>query len=164
MKSGMFMDIISVHYKDIISLFKSRQHIVEFDYDCFSDAFIKCAEKFGNIEIDYNTAIKYFWTTYVNTCKNKIIFNSKYPIESINDIDDIEIEECDAIDFYNKTMDIIEEQYGEKWMMIYSLYKYYNWSEDDLKASGYDCTNLKENIRDIHKFIKSHYKKNKRSL
>ena len=162
MKSGAFMDIISVHYKDIVSLFKSRQHIVSFDEDLFGDAFIKCAQKFGNDEIDYDTAIKYFWVTYVNTCKSRIMFDSKHYIESIDNVGDIEIEEHDEIDFYNKTMDIIEERFGEEWMTIYSLYKYHNWSEEDLKNAGYECINIKENIKDIHKFIKSYYKKNKK--
>ena len=118
MKSGMFMDIISIHYKDIVSLFKSRQHIVEFDSDAFSDAFIKCAEKFGNNEIDYDTAVKYFWVAYVNTCKSNLLIESKHSCVSIDDIDDIEDEKLDLVDFYNKTMDIIEEHFGEEWMMI----------------------------------------------
>lgn len=158
------MDIIGVHYKDIVSLFKSRQHIVEFDSDAFGDAFINCAEKFGNNEIDYDTAVKYFWVAYVNRCKSNLLIELKHPCVSIDDVNDIEDEESDLVDFYNKSMDIIEENFGENWMMIYSLYKYYNWSEDDLKNAGYTFTNLKENIRDIHKFIKTYYKKNGRSL
>lgn len=163
MNSGTFMDIIGCHYKNIVSLFKSRSNAVEFDEDSFGDAFIKCVQRFGNEEISYEDAIRYFWVVYVNVCKNKFAYNTKHSTISIDDIDDIECESLDSIDIYNQTMDIIEKEFGEEYMMIYSLYKYYGWTEEDLQNEGYDCTNLKDKIKEIHKYIKSYYKINKKS-
>jgi uncharacterized protein YutD len=61
-------------------------------------------------------------------------------------------------------MDIIKTKYGETDMMIYNLYKYHNWSEDDLKLAGYNCDNIKEKVKEIHKYIKSYCKEHKKSL
>lgn len=154
------MDIVSVHYKDIVSLFKSRQHIVEFDEDMFGDAFIKCAEKFGNNTIDYDTAIKYFWVVYVNTVKSNFINKAKHQIVSIEDIDDISDIQEDVV-IYDVIMDSISKEFGENEMQMYRLYKYHNWNEDELKSIDIDLN--KNTIKEIHKFVKSYSKQLKRS-
>jgi hypothetical protein len=159
MKSGSFMDIISVHYKDIITLFKSRQHIVEFDPDLFGDAFIKCTEHFGNNEIDYETAIKYYWVVYVNAVKSSFINNAKNQTISIDDVDDmIQDDECSI---YNDIMQMVEDKYGESQMQMYRLHKYHNWSENELASIGIKLD--KTLIKDIHKFVKTYGKNLKRS-
>lgn len=149
------MDIVSVHYKDIISLFKSRQHIVEFDPDLFGDAFIKCSEHFGNTEIDYNTAIKYYWVVYVNTVKSNFINKSKYTTISLDNLDIIDDSSID--NFYNEVLNSISQEFGENNMQMYRLYKCYNWSEDELNSIGIILD--KHKIKEITKFIKSKYRK-----
>lgn len=167
MKLGSFMDIVSVHYKDIVSLFKSRHNIIEFDEDLFGDAFVKCAEKFGNNIIDYDTVIKYFWVVYVNTTKSNFINKAKHQITSIDDIDDIDdidvvgdIYEEDMV-IYDVIMDSIAKEFGENDMQMYRLYKYHNWNEDELKTIGINLN--KNTIKEIHKFVKSYSKQLKRS-
>ena len=61
------MDIISAHYKDIKKLFVSRisNHGLKFNEDSFNDAFIKCAQHFGNDIIAYDDAIKYFYVAFL---------------------------------------------------------------------------------------------------
>lgn len=154
------MDIVSVHYKDIVSLFKSRRNIIEFDEDMFGDAFIKCAEKFGNDIIDYDTAIKYFWVVYVNTIKSNFINKAKHQIVSIEDVNDISDTQEDIV-IYDIIMDAIAKEFGENEMQMYRLYKYHNWNEDELKSINIDLN--KNTIKEIHKFVKSYSKQLKRS-
>lgn len=162
------MDLISVHYDEIRSLFRSRTYNMgmSFNEDLFGDAFIKCYQKFGDEHIDYDTAIKYFWVTYMNTVKSTFIIGSKYEIVSIDDIEDIAIDEAyqHRLDMCNEVLDAIESEYGTHDMMLYNLYKYYEWSESDLESAGYDCKGLKNKVKDIHKFAKTYVKKNKKSL
>ena len=161
MNRGNFMDIISVHYKDIKSLFRSRSSDDrKFDEDSFNDAFIKCASHFGNTVINYDDAIKYFWTAYVNTVKGEESRISK--IESFdNEIHDtIDDEEPSyAKTIYNKIMTAVTEAFNEDDMNIYSLYKYHKWTKEDLEDAGYDCKNFDLRIKTIHKFVKLYSKK-----
>ena len=62
MNTGTFMDLISIHYKDIKNLFKSRSYNrnIDFDEDSFNDAFIKCAQRFGNEINNYDNAKMYY--------------------------------------------------------------------------------------------------------
>ena len=160
MKTGTFMDIVSVHYDDFKKSFISRDNNKgrKFDEDSFNDAFIKCANKFGNDIISYDDAIKYFWVTYSNTVKS-IKQNTNTELDdTLHDvIDDDEPSKANYI--YNIVMAAITEAFNEDDMMVYSLYKYHNWTEDELTAAGYDCKNLDIRIKTIHKFVKSYCKK-----
>lgn len=161
MKSGVFMDIISVHYKDIVSLFKSRRHIVEFDEDLFGDAFIKCALKFGNSIIDYDTAIKYFWVVYVNNVKLNFTNSLKYESIKIDYVDENDEDVIYEIDYsdtnkVDEILEIISEKFGEDDTQMYRLYKYYNWSEQELNSIGILLD--KNKIKEIHKYVKTYYK------
>ena len=71
------------------------------------------------------------------------------PVINSNDLPKYNCEAAPNV-YSNQTMDIIEKEYGEEYMMIYSLYKYYGWTEEDLQNEGYDCTNLKDKIKEIH--------------
>lgn len=160
MKTGTFMDIVSVHYDEFKKSFVSRDSNKgrRFDEDSFNDAFIKCANKFGNDIIAYDDAIKYFWVTYSNTVKS-IKQNTDVELDdALHDvIDDDEPSKANYI--YNIVMAAITEAFNEDDMMVYSLYKYHNWAEDELIAAGYDCKNLDIRIKTIHKFVKSYCKK-----
>lgn len=167
METGTYMDLISVHYKDIKSLFKARLYNNGqcFDEDLFNDAFIKCAHKFGNDIIDYDLAVKYFWKAYSNTIKSA---KSKDTLceeldESKHDCIDDE-DESHANYIYNIVMDAITAAYNEEDMLIYSLYKYHNWTEQELIDAGYNCKNLAVKIKNIHKFVKEYCKKHIKSL
>lgn len=167
MTSGTFMDIIGIHYDDIKRLYASRDknNNIKFCEDSFNDAFIKCAKKFGNDIITYEDAIKYFYVAYVNTHKGSynsqidVVFDNleNNNIEEISDKDDAENVEY-AKYIYDITMSAIKEVYNENDMYVYSLYKYHNWSEKELISSGYDCTNFKEKIKEIHRFVKKYHK------
>lgn len=163
MKQGNFMDIISIHYKEIKTLFKSRLRSNDstFDEDCFNDAFIKCAQRFKNNIITYDDAVKYFWIAYVNTYKGTHSKASRRFVESIEEsgFDCIDEEDPSCAKYvYDTVMLAIEEAFNTDDMMIYSLYKYHNWSEKELIDAGYDCTNLKIRINTIHKFVKAYCK------
>ena len=56
-------------------------------------------------------------------------------------------------------MNAITIKYGKEDMMIYNLYKYHDWTENDLIAAGYDCDNLTKRIAAIHRFVKNYSKK-----
>lgn len=164
MKQGNFMDIISIHYKEIKMLFKTRlrSNNNAFDEDCFNDAFIKCAQKFKNDVITYDVAVKYFWIAYVNTYKGSQSKAARKFVESIDEsgFDCIDDEDPSCAKYvYDIVMSAIEETFNTDDMMIYSLYKYHNWSEQDLIDAGYDCTNIKIRINTIHKFVKAYCKK-----
>jgi hypothetical protein len=164
-----FINIVAYKYDKIKSLFSSRLYNMDlyFDEDLFNDTIIKCHEKFGTSIIDYDTTIKYFWIAYLNTIKSDINKSNNISIESLDTelhdcIDDIYnefIDEDYAKDVYNIVMNAITAKYGKDDMIIYSLYKYHNWSEADLKSAGYDCKDLKEKIKTIHRFVKSYCKK-----
>lgn len=164
------MDIISVHYNEIRSLFKTRSinNGIAFDEDSFNDAFIKCAQKFGNDIIEYVLAIKYFWTVYTNTIKASISHKKRLDFVSIDE----ELHDCvdDSADYnhaqnvYNIVMDAISVKYGEEQMMMYSLYKYHDWNKEDLIDAGYDCDDFDNRIKDIHKFVRSYCKKHTNEL
>jgi hypothetical protein len=165
MKQGNFMDIISIHYKEIKMLFRKRIQSKKqsFDEDCFNDAFIKCAQRFGNKTISYDEAVKYFWVAYVNTYKGSHSKASREFIESIDgsDFDCIDDEDPSYAKYvYDIVMTTVSEVFGEDDMMVYSLYKYYGWSENELIDAGYDCKDLNNRIKTIHKFVKSYCKKN----
>ena len=161
------MDIIASKYNDIVPLFKSRliKQGIQYDEDLFNDSFIKCADKFGSEQIDSDLAIKYFWTTYINTIKSE--FNNNICIESLDEeihdcIDNTYnefVEDDYAKDTYNTIMNAITSKYGEEDMYLYSLYKYHEWTEQDLIDAGYDCIGLDKRIKLIHKFVKSYCKK-----
>ena len=164
MDKGTFMDIIGVHYKELKVLCKSRLYNIDipFDEDLFNDTFIKCAQRFGNTEITYETCIKYFWTAYLNTIKSEK--NNHKHIDTVSLDEDLHdcIDEDDnqyAINVYNIVMDAISERFGEEDMMIYSLYKYHGWSKEDLTFEGYDCDDFDNRIKTIHKFVKTYCKK-----
>lgn len=164
MRQGNFMDLISIHYKEIKTLFRARLKSNErpFDEDCFNDAFIKCAQRFGNNVITYDDAIKYFWTAFINTYKGSQSKASREFIESIegSDFDCIDDEDPSCAKYiYNIVMNAVEEAFGENDMMIYSLFKYHGWTENELIEAGYDCTNLNIRVKTIHKFVKAYCKK-----
>ena len=168
MKSGTFMDIIGVHYTEIKSLFKSRLYNLNmsFNEDLFNDAFIKCAQKFGNTEITLELTTKYFWTAYLNTIKSSTKQKRLDTVqldEAIHDCID-ESDNAYALNIYNVVMDAITERFGEDDMMMYSLYKYHGWSKDDLIGEGYDCTAFDTRIKEIHKFVKTYCKTGVKSL
>lgn len=163
MERGNFMDIISVHYKDIKKLFTTRcaTRKIQFNEDAFNESFIKCAQHFGNDVIIYDDAVRYFWIAYLNTVKGDISKNSRamlcneFEEEPLTDDDS---DEQFAKYFYDTTMAAITEAFSEDDMMIYSLYKYNGWSENDLKEAGYDCKNLDIRIKNIHRFVKKYTK------
>lgn len=155
----MFMDIISAHYKEIKTLFKTRSN--DFDEDSFNDAFIKCAQRFANEIIDYDVAIKYFWIAYVNTHRANIFKDHNDIKDSLDDdlhdrIDEDETSYAQRI--YDIVMDAIAVAFSEDDMMIYSLYKYHGWTEKELIDAGFDCKNLKVRISTIHRFVKAYSK------
>ena len=162
------MDLIAAHYKEIKTLYKSRLYNTDklFDEDSFNDAFIKCVQRFNNDIIDYECAIKYFWIAYINTVKA----NTAKSCIDIKDHFDAELHDCidnedpsQAEYIYNIVMDAITTVYGENDMLIYSLYKYHDWTQSELINAGYDCTDFDTKIKTIHKFVKT-YCKNKRKI
>lgn len=169
MDTGTFMNIVAYKYKEIKTLFKSRlmKIGIQFDEDLFNDSFIKCATKFNDDIITYDVVIKYFWTTYLNTIKSEFKNSEKLCFESI----DNEIHDCidntynEYIDDdYSKEihyiiMNAIKLKYGESEMNIYNLYKYHEWTENDLILAGYDCEDLDKRIKAIHRFVKTYCKK-----
>jgi hypothetical protein len=169
MKTGTFMDLVATNYKEIKQLFKTRSYNMnyEFDEDSFNDAFIKCVNKFESEEITYETVLKYFWTSYINTVKTNIIKESNMQCEELDEefhdcIDNTYNEFFDddySKEVYNIIMNAITVKYGKEDMMIYSLYKYHDWTENDLIAAGYDCDNLTKRIAAIHRFVKNYSKK-----
>lgn len=159
MKTGTYMDLVSVHYDDFKKTFALRDNNRgrRFDEDSFNDAFIKCANRFGNNVITYDDALKYFWIAYSNTVKS-IKHNNVELDDTMYDIaDDDEPSKANYI--YNIVMDAITVAFNEDDMMIYSLYKYHGWTERELVEAGYDCKNLDVRIKTIHKFVKAYCKK-----
>ena len=161
MENGTFMDIVGVHYKDIRSLFISRVVRLdkEFSDDSFNSAFIKCAEHFGNKDIEYSEAVRYFWVAYEHTEMNVESRQSRFELR--DEFDDI-VEEDDtyAQRIYDKTMEAVAEAFGEDDMMMYSMHKYHGWSKEELEEDGYDCKNFDIRIKTIHRFVKTYCKKN----
>lgn len=161
------MDIISVHYDEIKSIFKRRSHNSGFVFneDVFNDAFIKCAQKFGNNVITYDLTVKYFWVTYVNTTKAVIAKENRFNCLSL----DTEIHDCvepdnDYTNIYNYITDVIENEFSEHDMMLYVLYKFHGWSKQDLIDAKYDITGIDDKIKEIHKFIKTYCKNRKNTI
>lgn len=170
MKTGTFMDIIGVHYDDIKRIYSTRDNNngKKFNEDAFNEAFIKCSIHFKNDLITYEDAIKYYWVAYVNTSKGDNKYLTTIDLcESYNDVEDEE-EDSFSAKFYDDIMNAISKSFSENDMMIYSLYKYHKWSIQELIDAGYDCTNFKIRIKNIHRFVKEYakkkYKKIKKSL
>ena len=162
------MDIVGIHYDDIRKTYclRDNNNGRKFDEDSFNDAFIKCSICFGNKQITYDDVIKYFWIAYSNTrkganykYKSHIELQENYPEDIIDDDQDSFAEK-----FYNVSMDAIKKSFGEDDMMIYSLYKYHDWTKKDLIEAGYDCNNLEIRIKNIHKFLKEYVKKHYKKL
>lgn len=170
METDTFMNHVASQYKTIKTLFKSRAYNmnINFDEDIFNDTFIKCANKFNNDKITFETVIKYFWTSYINTYKTEYNKLLEYNIESIDEeihdcIDDTYNEYLDddyARDIYNKVFKVVENKFGSEEANIYFMYKYHDWDESGLIASGYNYNDLKDTIKKIHRFVKSYCKKN----
>lgn len=157
------MNIIGAHYDEIKTLFKSRSYKSGkiFDEDTFNDAFIKCAQKFGNTELSYEFVVKYFWTAYNNTYKGNVAKEHKFnTIEFDINVHDRIDESTINTNIYNMVMDAISLKYGDESMIVYSLYKLHGWSKEDLIDAGYVVDNyFDDNIREIHKFVKTYCKK-----
>lgn len=169
MENGTFMNIVASNYNKIKSLFTSRLYNMNmyFNEDLFNDTFIKCANKFKNEQISYDITVKYFWTAYLNTIKTDLAktdnLNTELIDEEIHDcIDDVYNEFYDddyAKNVYNIIMNAVTLKYGEDEMLVYSLYKYHNWTEKDLILAGYNCDKLSDRIKKIHRFVKEYSKK-----
>lgn len=163
MKTGTFMNIVGIHYDEIKSLFKSRVYKSggKFDEDTFNDAFIKCAQRFNNTELSYEFIVKYFWTTYINTYKGNI--GKERQLETVEldvNVHDCIDESTNNTNIYNMVMDAISLKYGDELMLVYSLYKLHGWSKDDLIDAGYIIDDhFDDNIKEIHKFVKTYCKK-----
>lgn len=160
MKTGTFMDLVSVHYNDLKKTFAVRDNnrSRRFDEDSFNEAFVKCAVKFGNDVISYDDVMRYYWIVYSNTVKS-IKHDNHIDIEEMPyDIADEE-DPSKADYIYNIVMKAITDAFSEDDMMIYSLYKYHGWTIDELTDVGYDCKNLDVRIKTIHKFVKAYCKK-----
>lgn len=171
MKTGTFMDLISIHYKEIKTSFKSRSLDKTFDEDAFNDAFIKCANHFGNEILDYDTVVKYFFTAYKNTrianeCKEQRIMTEELDSEVHDCYEELDEHFEYAQYVYDNVMNAIADEYSENDMMIYSLYKYHKWKLQDLIDAGYDCTDFDNKVDEIHKFTKNyckdHFKKGRK--
>lgn len=170
MSAGTFMDIVASRYKDIKSLFKTRLYNIglQFDEDLFNDTFIKCATKFGNEKITYEVIVKYFWIAYFNTIKSEFAKETNTVFEPFDEeihdcIDDVYNDYIDddfARDIYNKVLKAVEDKFGLTEANIYFMYKYHNWKECDLIAAGYNCRNLTDRIKTVHRFVKAYCKKN----
>lgn len=161
MDTGTFMDIVGVHYKDIKSLFISRdvKKGLQFNEDSFNTAFIKCVEQFGNKPITYDDVLKYFYVTYKTVRCNELKYYSKTDVCDEFTDDFIEDDKSYAESLYEDVMNEITKRFGEEDMMIYSLHKYHDWSIEDLEDDGYDCVDFEERITTIHRFIKKYCKK-----
>lgn len=163
MNNGTFMDLISVNYDNIRSLFKTRLYNIgmSFDDDSFNDAFIKCAQKFGNDIISYEYTIKYFWKAYINTIRANISNARKinivpFDIEIHDTIDDNDDDY--AVKMYDIVMKDICNEFGEDNMIIYSLYKFHNYTKEQLAIDD----NFEKTIKAIDKFIKNKYKRKRK--
>lgn len=164
MNAGNFMDLISVNYNKIRSLFRTRLRNMDmkFDEDSFNDAFIKCAQKFGNERITYEDTIKYFWAAYLNTIRANISNEHKLDIVTIDTEVHDKIDEDEdefANELYNSVMNSITNEFGDNDMMVYSLYKLHNWTKEEIIKQGYDCENFDDCINEVDKFIKNKYRK-----
>lgn len=161
MKTGTFMDIISIHYQDIRKSFSSRSIGGILDEDSFNDAFIRCATHFGNEIIDYDTAAKYFFTAYKNTHIKNEQNSSRHSTDEI-DINVHDYSEDDdtlyAKEVFDEVMDAISKEFSKEDMNIFRLYRYDNWTIGELIDTGYDCDEFDERIRDIDKFVKKYCK------
>lgn len=161
MKSGTFMDIVGFYYDDIKHIFTLRDQNAKrkFNEDAFNESFIRCAKKFENNTVEYDTVIKYFWIAYVNTCKGDYKYEST--IELCENYSEEYSEEDDSFSkkFYDYAMNVIENEFGENDMLIYSLYKCHGWTKNELIESGYDCSDFEMKIKNINRFIKNHCKK-----
>ena len=162
MNTGTFMEIVGAHYRELKTLFTTRdkRHNIPFNEDSFNTAFIKCVERFGDTIIGYDDVVKYFYVAYKHTHENELIHNNRYELcEEFGDIID-EDELKYARDIYDLVMGAVEKSFGRDEMMVYSLHKYHGWTKEDLESEGYDCTNLDERIKNIHRFVKQYSKKN----
>lgn len=155
METGTFMDIVSAHYKDIRRSFTKRSIDNILDEDSFNDAFIKCAIRFGNENIDYDVAVKYFFTAYKNTHISNLYKEHMY--DELDDEFDIECNDENS-NLYDDIMDAIAKEYSENDMNIYRLYKCHKWKLPDLIEAGYDCTDFENKIKMISKFVKKYGK------
>ena len=164
MDKGTFMDIVGVHYKDIKQLFISRdlKKGLYFNEDSFNTAFIKCVEQYGNDIIEYDDVIKYFYVAYKHTRDSELLHNKKFELCEEFEDDDIIEENYDsyAEEIYEIVMNAVKMTFGDEDMMIYSLYKYHNWSKEDLENEGYDCFDFDKRIDTIHRFVIKYCKKN----
>lgn len=161
MGSGTFMELIGDNYYKVVELFKSisNKKGINFDEDSFNDAFIKCANRFKDEIISYETATKYFWTVYLNTVKSQFILNNKFNYIEIEEIQDDIIYDEDSSEFYNEVLNLIALKFGKEDMKLYSLYKLHDWKIEEIEKEDIDCTDFEKRIKKINKFIKSHYKK-----
>lgn len=161
MGSGTFMELIGDNYNEVVTLFKSisNKKGINFDEDSFSDAFIKCANRFKDEIISYETATRYFYKAYINTVKSQFALNDKFNYIEIEEIQDNIIYNEDSSEFYIEVMDLITSKFGKEDMQLYSLYKLHNWTIEEIEEADIDCTDFEKRIKKINKFIKSHYKK-----
>lgn len=73
---GKFLDIIAGEYNLLKKSFASmiRSGGMRFDEDIYGETMIRCQEKIGNIEIERDCAVAYFWKSF----KNNTIREMKY--------------------------------------------------------------------------------------
>jgi hypothetical protein len=162
MKTGTFMDIVGINYDTIKSLFKSRLHNmnIPFNEDALNDAFIKCAVRFGEKEISYDDAVKYFWVAFLNTSRNEDVANSKFDHET--EIQDEIDEEYDTqIDEkFDKVCSIIESEFGKDNLLAFKMVICDGWDIDELIDNQYVDCSFKSLFKKMKQFAKKHIPQN----
>lgn len=154
------MDIISVHYIDIRRLFHSRLSNIGkgFDEDAFNDAFIKCALRFGEKEISYEDAVKYYWVAFLNTIRTADGNKLQYDLDAEIDeeiIDEPYDEEIDEM--FDHICDGIEKEFGKEHLLAFKMVVCDGWSMNELIENKYVTPEFKNTYNKIRKFAKKNY-------
>lgn len=143
--SCSFIDMVGRDFQKIRNCFMKGLHKynMRFDDDVFSETLLKCNERLSGITIDYEIAIRYFWTSFRNNSLKKK--NNK-----IDYTDNINVHDSIPDTIYNPKMDIIYEivfdAIAEEFGVILSTL----WRDHIVYGKTYEELQEKTKIENLH--------------
>jgi len=163
-----FSDIIVDNFQEIQRNFKIglKNKGYQYDEDILNDAFISCCKSLKDKVLTEKEAIKYYWTSYINKYKTKVLSKHQLILESEMEEYDFQDEKYDdTIDkIYSIIIKAIQDKFGVRDAYIWDLYVCQGKTSKYIRNMGFNVDNFVYFTRKIKRYILNHVIPNNQEL